>query len=413
MRPLHSKCGDGLRECRTPARCVRYAPRRRRLSRSTRWQPIRILGIDPGLRRTGWGMVVIDGNRLSYRSPAARSRPTTRPRSPCGSSPSTTACGRWSPSTRPTRLRSRRPSSTRTPRRRSSSARRAASRCWCRRLPALPVAEYAPNLVKKTIVGAGHCEKAQIRMMIGVLLPKADPQVPRRRRRARDRGDARAPSRRACVLKRGEGGRAMIGKLKGIIDSYGEDFIILDVNGVGYLVHCSARTLQALPAPASRRRWRSRPMCAKTRSACSASSPTSSANGSACCRPCRASAPRWRSSVLATLKPGRSRLRHRHARQGDGRAHARRRAEGRRAHRHRVEGQGAGLCRPRSGGGPALRRGRGQARAAADRRRRLGAGQSRLRSAAGRRRHCRRERSAGEGAETRAADPARIEGAGK
>jgi Holliday junction DNA helicase RuvA len=39
----------------------------------------------------------------------------------------------------------------------------------------------------------------------------------------------------------------MIGKLKGIIDSYGEDFIVLDVNGVGYLVQCSARTLQELP----------------------------------------------------------------------------------------------------------------------------------------------------------------------
>jgi Holliday junction DNA helicase RuvA len=41
----------------------------------------------------------------------------------------------------------------------------------------------------------------------------------------------------------------MIGKLKGVIDSYGEDSVILDVNGVGYEVHCSARTLQALPAP--------------------------------------------------------------------------------------------------------------------------------------------------------------------
>ncbi|MGA8967023.1 MAG: Holliday junction branch migration protein RuvA, partial [Pseudolabrys sp.] len=41
----------------------------------------------------------------------------------------------------------------------------------------------------------------------------------------------------------------MIGKLKGIIDSYGEDYIILDVGGVGYQVHCSARTLQALPSP--------------------------------------------------------------------------------------------------------------------------------------------------------------------
>ena len=40
----------------------------------------------------------------------------------------------------------------------------------------------------------------------------------------------------------------MIGKLTGTIDSYGEDFIIVDVGGVGYVVHCSARTLQALPA---------------------------------------------------------------------------------------------------------------------------------------------------------------------
>lgn len=40
----------------------------------------------------------------------------------------------------------------------------------------------------------------------------------------------------------------MIGKLKGIIDSHGEEHVILDVQGVGYLVHCSSRTLQALPA---------------------------------------------------------------------------------------------------------------------------------------------------------------------
>jgi len=40
----------------------------------------------------------------------------------------------------------------------------------------------------------------------------------------------------------------MIGKLRGIIDSYGEDYVILDVQGVGYQVHCSARTLQSLPA---------------------------------------------------------------------------------------------------------------------------------------------------------------------
>jgi Holliday junction DNA helicase RuvA len=39
----------------------------------------------------------------------------------------------------------------------------------------------------------------------------------------------------------------MIGKLRGIIDSYGDDHVLVDVNGVGYLVHCSSRTLQNLP----------------------------------------------------------------------------------------------------------------------------------------------------------------------
>ena len=39
----------------------------------------------------------------------------------------------------------------------------------------------------------------------------------------------------------------MIGKLKGLVDSYGDDFVIIDVQGVGYVVHCSSRTLQNLP----------------------------------------------------------------------------------------------------------------------------------------------------------------------
>lgn len=39
----------------------------------------------------------------------------------------------------------------------------------------------------------------------------------------------------------------MIAKLKGLIDSYGDDWVIVDVNGVGYLVTCSTRTLTSLP----------------------------------------------------------------------------------------------------------------------------------------------------------------------
>jgi holliday junction DNA helicase RuvA len=39
----------------------------------------------------------------------------------------------------------------------------------------------------------------------------------------------------------------MIGKLTGIIDSFGADWVVIDVNGVGYHVNCSAKTLEALP----------------------------------------------------------------------------------------------------------------------------------------------------------------------
>src|SRR5260221_13674432 len=49
----------------------------------------------------------------------------------------------------------------------------------------------------------------------------------------------------ALCLRQWDSAR-MIGKLKGIIDSYGEDFIVVDVNGVGYLVDFSARPLQEL-----------------------------------------------------------------------------------------------------------------------------------------------------------------------
>ena len=39
----------------------------------------------------------------------------------------------------------------------------------------IDVSEYAPNQVKKTVVGAGHADKTQIAMMLKILLPKADP----------------------------------------------------------------------------------------------------------------------------------------------------------------------------------------------------------------------------------------------
>lgn len=41
----------------------------------------------------------------------------------------------------------------------------------------------------------------------------------------------------------------MIGKLKGVIDDIGEDHVVIDVHGVGYVAHCSTRTLGRLPGP--------------------------------------------------------------------------------------------------------------------------------------------------------------------
>ncbi len=41
----------------------------------------------------------------------------------------------------------------------------------------------------------------------------------------------------------------MIGKLRGLVDSTGKDWVIVDVNGVGYEVSCATRTLSQLPAP--------------------------------------------------------------------------------------------------------------------------------------------------------------------
>jgi crossover junction endodeoxyribonuclease RuvC len=136
---------------------------------------IRILGIDPGLRRTGWGVVAIEGNRLSYLA--------------CGSVASDDKAALA------VRLVSihdglRRVVAEHAPdeaaveatfvnRDASATLKLGQARGIAMLVPALaglPVAEYAPNLVKKTIVGAGHSEKVQIRMMVKVLLPKADPQ---------------------------------------------------------------------------------------------------------------------------------------------------------------------------------------------------------------------------------------------
>ena len=97
----------------------------------------------------------------------------------------------------------------------------------------------------------------------------------------------------------------MIGKLKGIIDSYGEDFIVLDVQGVGYLVHCSARTLAgAAGAGRGRDACRSRPMSARTRSGCSAFMSDAEREWFRLLQTVQGVGAKVALSVLGTFKPG-------------------------------------------------------------------------------------------------------------
>ena len=163
-------------------------------------RPIRILGIDPGLRRTGWGVVEIDGNRLTFvacGSVATDDKAALAQRLLALHDGLFRVVEEFVPHEAAVEA-------TFVNKDAAATLKLGQARGIAMLVPArasVPVAEYAPNLVKKTIVGAGHGEKAQIRMMIGVLLPKADPQSARCRRRARHRGLSRASSHVGAVAR--------------------------------------------------------------------------------------------------------------------------------------------------------------------------------------------------------------------
>jgi crossover junction endodeoxyribonuclease RuvC len=136
--------------------------------------PIRILGIDPGLRRTGWGVIEVAGNRLSF---IACGSVSTDDKAALAVRLVTIHDGlveiveRFQPGEAAVEA-------TFVNKDASATLKLGQARGIAMLVPArarIDVAEYAPNLIKKTIVGAGHSDKKQIRMMIGVLLPKADP----------------------------------------------------------------------------------------------------------------------------------------------------------------------------------------------------------------------------------------------
>lgn len=133
---------------------------------------IRILGVDPGLRRTGWGIVTVRGSELAFvaagtvKAPldgelAARLRVLHEGLTDvvAGHRPDEAAVEQ-----------------TFVNRDAAATLKLGQARGIALLVPAqagLPVAEYAPNAVKKAVVGTGHAEKEQIRAMVRVLLPRA------------------------------------------------------------------------------------------------------------------------------------------------------------------------------------------------------------------------------------------------
>ena len=133
---------------------------------------IRIIGIDPGLRRTGWGVIESDGVRLSY---VASGHVTSTDKAELSFRLRELYEGLSSvlASFRPQEAAVEETFVNDNPR---STLKLGQARGMAMLAPAMrgmPVAEYPPNLIKKTVVGAGHADKKQIQVMIGFLLPKA------------------------------------------------------------------------------------------------------------------------------------------------------------------------------------------------------------------------------------------------
>lgn len=134
---------------------------------------VRIIGIDPGLRNTGWGVIEAEGSRLSYvadgsvHSDADASLATRLLQIhqqladilaqflPDEAAIEETFVNKDARATL-----------------KLGQARGAAMLAPA--LAGIPVAEYAPNVVKKSVVGAGHAEKDQVKHMVRVLLPRAE-----------------------------------------------------------------------------------------------------------------------------------------------------------------------------------------------------------------------------------------------
>ena len=131
---------------------------------------MRVLGLDPGLRRTGWGVIESEGPRLRFVAAgciAVAAEPALAARLADLHRRLAAVCGRFAPDEAAVEepFVNRNPASTL----KLGSARGAV--LLAPGLAGIPVTEYAPNAVKKSVTGAGHATKEQVRAMMAMLLP--------------------------------------------------------------------------------------------------------------------------------------------------------------------------------------------------------------------------------------------------
>ena len=135
--------------------------------------PVRIIGIDPGLRRTGWGVIEVEGNRLVYIGCGSVEPPENLPLSSrllAIHEGLAAVLGDFQPAEAAVEQ-------TFVNKDGVATLKLGQARGVAMLAPAMfgiSVSEYAPNQVKKTVVGAGHADKIQVQTMVRHLLPQGD-----------------------------------------------------------------------------------------------------------------------------------------------------------------------------------------------------------------------------------------------
>ena len=137
---------------------------------------IRLIGLDPGLRRSGWGVIEVEGNSLVH---VASGAVTSDAKAPLAERLSQlfTALTDVISLHQPAEAAVEETFVNKNP---VSTLKLGQARGAVMLAPAqlgLPVAEYAANLIKKSLVGNGHADKNQIQAMINILLPGAKPET--------------------------------------------------------------------------------------------------------------------------------------------------------------------------------------------------------------------------------------------